>query len=134
GRGRISGAERSLDPVMVGDRKVRQAAGGGRQDDRLRGCQAVEAGVRVAMQIDEGPRFARQHGVLYTAWTRLFRKKSKCSKARPVPSATQSRGFSATWQGTPVTCVRSLSTLRRSAPPPDMTMPLSMMSEESSGG
>ena len=36
--------------------------------------------------------------------------------------------------GTPVTWVRSLSMLRSSAPPPDMTMPLSMMSELSSGG
>ena len=51
-----------------------------------------------------------------------------------VPSATQLSEFSATWHGTPVTWVSSLSTLRSRAPPPDITMPLSMMSELSSGG
>jgi len=34
---------------------------------------------------------------------------------------------SATWHGTPVTWVSSLSMLRSSDPPPDMTMPLSMI-------
>jgi hypothetical protein len=42
--------------------------------------------------------------------------------------------FSATWHGTPVTWVSSLSMLRNIEPPPLMTMPLSMMSLDSSGG
>ena len=71
---------------------------------------------------------ARQAGPR-CCWTSDFLKKSKCSSARPVPRATQFREFSATWHGTPVTWVSSLSMLRSSEPPPDITMPLSMMSE-----
>ena len=51
-----------------------------------------------------------------------------------MPTATEFSAFSATWQGMPVTWVSSVSRLRRSEPPPDITIPLSMMSLDSSGG
>jgi len=46
----------------------------------------------------------------------------------------QSIGFSATWQGMPVSLVRKRSKLRSSELPPVITMPRSIMSEASSGG
>src|SRR4029079_6166911 len=66
--------------------------------------------------------------------TRLLRNWSKCSRARPVPTATELRALSATWHGMPVNWVRSAAMLRSSEPPPVITIPLSMMSLESSGG
>src|SRR5690606_8170607 len=62
------------------------------------------------------------------------RNRSRLSSAFPVPTATQSRGFSATSTGMPVSRDSSLSRLRSSAPPPVSTMPRSMMSAASSGG
>src|SRR4029450_7822314 len=109
------------------DRGVGEAARRGGADDGRRRRERVERGGGVDVEIHECPgRAGTGH---QTAETRDFLKKSKCSSARPVPRATQFREFSATWHGTPVTCVSSLSMLRRSDPPPDITMPLSMMSD-----
>src|SRR5258708_36964 len=55
------------------------------------------------------------------------------SRQRPVPSATQDSGSSATETGRPVACRRAWSRLLSSAPPPVSTMPLSRMSAASSG-
>ncbi|HUG30669.1 MAG TPA: hypothetical protein VMQ65_09190 [Candidatus Limnocylindria bacterium] len=48
--------ERAIDAVVVGDRQVGQAAGGRRADDGAGRGERVEAGRRVAMQVDEGLR------------------------------------------------------------------------------
>ena len=49
-----AGLEGPLDRVVVGDREVGQAAPGGRRDHGPRRGQRVEAGRRVAVQVDEG--------------------------------------------------------------------------------
>ena len=78
---------------------------------------------------------ARRHGHAQTCGDqRLLEEVEVLERQARCPSATQFSEFSATWHGTPVTWVRSLSMFRSSEPPPDMTMPLSMMSELSSGG
>ena len=135
----VARVERDVDPVVVGDRQVGQAARDRGLHHRCRIGQRIEAPARMTVQIDEcarrpisGPSI-RVELDQTSLWTSDFLKKSKCSRARPVPSATQFSGFSATWHGTPVTWVRSLSMLRSIAPPPDMTMPLSMMSERQLG-
>ncbi|MNI72475.1 hypothetical protein D3C73_1284200 [compost metagenome] len=56
------------------------------------------------------------------------------SNALPVPTATQSSGFSATITGIPVSRANSLSRLRSNAPPPVNTMPRSIISAANSGG
>src|SRR5207249_12217759 len=114
----IARPQRALDPVVIRDRQVGQAARGRGTDHGTCVGQAVEAGGCVAVQVDEGARTSGHacsgcgHNLEpapgQTASVSDFLKKSKCSSARPVPSATQSSEFSATWQGTPVTCVRSL--------------------------
>ena len=64
----------------------------------------------------------------------LFLYTSKLSKTSPVPLATQSKGSSATKQGTPIDRTISSSRLRSKAPPPDIIIPLSIISADSSGG
>ena len=132
GRSQIAGTLRAVDALVIGDRKMRQAEALRVANQVGRLAERVERRRAVAVQVDER---ASRRGIhaAQMRWTSDFLKKSKCSSARPVPSATQFSEFSATWQGTPVTWVRSLSMLRSSEPPPDITMPLSMMSLDSSG-
>ena len=59
---------------------------------------------------------------------------SICSKACPVPIATQDIASSATYTGIPVLLLISLSRPFNREPPPAITMPLSLISAESSGG
>ncbi len=58
----------------------------------------------------------------------------KCANVIPAPSTTEVRGSSAMCTGMPVSAAMSLSSPRKSDPPPVMTMPRSMTSEASSGG
>src|ERR1035437_6741967 len=135
---RVTCSQRGVDAVVVGHGQMRQPARNGRSHDGLGSGERVETGTGVAVEIDERPacsidRILRERGH-YSCVPRYFLKKSKCSRAMPVPRATQCMELSATWQGTPVTWASSLSMFRSTDPPPDMTMPLSMMSLDSSGG
>ena len=109
----VARLERAVDRVVVGDREVRQAARRGGTDDGLGRRERVERGRGVDVQVEEGPD-ARSGSRTSDGRDQDFLKKSKCSSARPVPSATQFSGFSATWHGTPVTWVSSLSMFRSS--------------------
>ncbi len=53
GRRQRASLQRAVDPIVVGDRQVRQPPIGRRPHDGLRRRQAVEARPRMAMQIDE---------------------------------------------------------------------------------
>src|SRR3990167_11343617 len=59
---------------------------------------------------------------------------SRFSKTLPAPRATQNNGSSAMCAGTPVSIVINESIFRSNAPPPDTTIPRSIISEHSSGG
>ncbi len=115
GRRELPSLERDVDPVVIRDRQMRQPAIMRSLDDVLGRRQRIEAppmwqcrsmNARVTSGASarrvpgsppcrDGPAMpsdaARQ-----TCWTSDFLKKSKCSRARPVPRATQLRGFSAT--------------------------------------
>ena len=68
----------------------------------------------------------------YCIETSLRRESS--SSAFPAPITTAVSGSSATTTGSPVSSRRRMSKLRRRAPPPANTIPLSTISDESSGG
>src|SRR4051794_15218424 len=131
GRRKLARRERAIDALVVRDGEVGQTAIDGSLDHRLWFGQRIKGRRRVTVKVGEAARGPLIGQIFCTS---DFLKNSKCSRARPVPTATQFNGFSATWQGTPVTWVSNLSMLRSIDPPPDMTMPLSMMSLDSSGG
>lgn len=56
------------------------------------------------------------------------------SSTFPLPKATQQSGSSATRTGSFVVSLITLPKLRNNPPPPDKIIPLSTISEESSGG
>src|SRR5208282_909564 len=62
------------------------------------------------------------------------RSNDNSSSALPAPITTAVSGSSASVTGSPVSSRSSTSRLRSSAPPPASTMPLSTMSDASSGG
>src|ERR1035437_9155655 len=88
---------------MVSHGQVGQATTRSRADDVARAGERVEARARMAVEIDECAietlyRFF-QRGGHQTCGPRYFLKSSKCSRAIPVPRATQCIPLSATWQG-----------------------------------
>ena len=93
--------------------KIHECADAGRAADAARVFPAVRSGMR---QISPAtvlaaalPGTVRRGASAIQIWdTSDFLKKSKCSRARPVPRATQFSAFSATWQGTPVTLGQQL--------------------------
>ena len=63
-----------------------------------------------------------------------FSNKFILSNNKPVPSATHVSGLSATNTGTFSSCDNNLSNPSISAPPPVITIPLSIISADNSGG
>ena len=59
GRGRVTGAQRTVDSIVIGDREMGQSPLGGGAKDVLRSREAVEAVPRVAVEVDEGLRHDR---------------------------------------------------------------------------
>jgi hypothetical protein len=55
-RGSVTGFDRAVDPVVVGDRQVRQASSRGGAEDRGGRRERVEARRGVAVQVEEGAR------------------------------------------------------------------------------
>ena len=64
----------------------------------------------------------------------MLEKVSSCSKAFPVPIATQANGSSATCTGNPVSLENLLSIFFNKAPPPVRVNPMSTKSADNSGG
>ena len=62
GRGCVAGTERAVDPIVVRDGEVGEAAAQGSPHDGARVGQAVEARRRVAVQVDEDPVAAAEFG------------------------------------------------------------------------
>src|SRR3954452_3706775 len=128
-----------------GDR--RHAAGHGAQQAQAHGLQPRLAGPRpLDRQVDE---LAHQHDDQHPAGAALvhslrtgipgyrmetLRSRSMSESTLPVPSTTEASGSSASTTGRPVSSRSRWSRLRSSAPPPERTIPLSMMSADSSGG
>src|SRR5688500_2396968 len=149
----VADGDRALDVVVVRHGNMREAALDGLLDELLLGTDRGAAEPSVDVEVGEcllrrrlapagrlsllgehRPQLRRRGRYRHEWLTRLFRNWPKFSSAMPVPTATEFSAFSATWHGMPVTWVSSLSRFRSSAPPPVMTIPLSMMSELSSGG
>src|SRR4029077_16755118 len=76
------------------------------------------------------------HGFRTGAGYRIetLRRRSMSESTLPLPTTTEASGSSASTTGRPVSSRSRWSRLRSSAPPPERTIPLSMMSAESSGG